>query len=78
EPSAIIADIIKGINNPDSITTILDREQAIISTIAKAGADDMVLCAGKGHEDYTIIGTEKVAYHEREVVRKYYQQVATL
>mgnify|MGYP001942410275 CR=1 FL=1 len=78
EPSAIIADIIKGINSPDSITTILDREQAIISTIAKAGADDMVLCAGKGHEDYTIIGTEKVAYHEREVVRKYYQQVATL
>lgn len=78
DPNTIIADISKGIKNPDAITTILDREKAIISTLAKAGADDMVLCAGKGHEDYTIIGNEKTAYHEREVVRKYYQQVAIL
>ncbi|WP_185962689.1 UDP-N-acetylmuramoyl-L-alanyl-D-glutamate--2,6-diaminopimelate ligase [Thalassomonas sp. M1454] len=78
DPNTIIADIAKGIKNLAAVTTILDREQAIISTLKQAGADDMVLCAGKGHEDYTIIGTEKIAYYEREVVRKLYQQVASL
>jgi UDP-N-acetylmuramoyl-L-alanyl-D-glutamate--2,6-diaminopimelate ligase len=67
--------------NEDShskVTINLAREQAVLTTLAKASAQDIVLLAGKGHEDYVIFpdgkgGTQKVAYDERSVVSKFYQ-----
>ncbi|NMP15771.1 UDP-N-acetylmuramoyl-L-alanyl-D-glutamate--2,6-diaminopimelate ligase [Thalassotalea sp. Y01] len=74
QPETIAADIAKGIKAQDKTTTILDRQQAVLSTLSNASSDDMVLLAGKGHEDYLIIGEQTIAYHEREVVRQFYLQ----
>jgi UDP-N-acetylmuramoyl-L-alanyl-D-glutamate--2,6-diaminopimelate ligase len=49
---------------------ISDRREAIRFALEQAGEDDVVLLAGKGHETYQIIGTEKRHFDEREVVRE--------
>ena len=68
----------------NQVSVILDREVAVLSTLKSAEAGDMVLLAGKGHEDYIIvpkyneygavIGTQKIAYDERAIVSKFYQE----
>ena len=69
----IVEDMLKGCVNPEKVIVLLDRELAIIATLAKAKADDMILLAGKGHEDYIIVGNEKINYNEREFVQQIYQ-----
>lgn len=49
----------------------VDREVAIQKALAEAGDEDVVLIAGKGHEDYQIIGTEKKHFSDFEVAQKY-------
>ncbi|MEE8125346.1 MAG: UDP-N-acetylmuramoyl-L-alanyl-D-glutamate--2,6-diaminopimelate ligase [Nitrospirales bacterium] len=49
---------------------IADRAQAIQAAIQEAKPGDLVLIAGKGHEDYQIIGTQKVHFDDREEARK--------
>jgi UDP-N-acetylmuramoyl-L-alanyl-D-glutamate--2,6-diaminopimelate ligase len=49
---------------------IPDRAEAIHAAVAEAKAGDLVLIAGKGHEDYQIIGTQKIHFDDREVARK--------
>ncbi|MGH7258299.1 MAG: UDP-N-acetylmuramoyl-L-alanyl-D-glutamate--2,6-diaminopimelate ligase [Nitrospiraceae bacterium] len=49
---------------------IADRRAAIEQAIAEAHAGDIVLIAGKGHEDYQIIGTKKIHFDDREVARE--------
>jgi UDP-N-acetylmuramoyl-L-alanyl-D-glutamate--2,6-diaminopimelate ligase len=68
----IVADMFAGCLFPEKITVLLDREAAIKATLAKAKADDMVLLAGKGHEDYIIVANEKINYNERELVKAIY------
>ncbi len=52
-----------------------DRREAIGAAIREAHRDDMVLIAGKGHEDYQIIGTNKFHFDDREVAREAIQQL---
>lgn len=73
EPMAIAKDILSGFKTATNAEVILDRKQAVLNALSRAQANDMVLCAGKGHEDYLIIGTQKVAYDERDIVRQFYQ-----
>lgn len=60
-------DIFSGINNPKKVIYVSDREQAIKQTIAKASPGDAVLIAGKGHEDYQIIGKVKHYLCDKEI-----------
>lgn len=47
-----------------------DRGEAIAHAIQKANKGDVILIAGKGHEDYQIVGTEKTHFDDREEARK--------
>lgn len=52
-----------------------DRREAIAAAIREARRGDIVLIAGKGHEDYQIIGTKKFHFDDREVAREAIQQL---
>jgi UDP-N-acetylmuramoyl-L-alanyl-D-glutamate--2,6-diaminopimelate ligase len=77
-PAAIAKDILTGCKKPEKITVLLAREQAVLATLKQAKAQDFVLFAGKGHEDYIIVGNETLAYNERAVVNDFYQNGARL
>lgn len=63
----IVADIVRGMNEPQRAILERDRATAIERAIRASGPDDVVLIAGKGHEDYQIIGTERRHFSDREV-----------
>ncbi len=65
----IINDILKGITNSGKTRVILDRRQAIQAAIEMGGENDIVLIAGKGHEDYLEIQGKKIPFDDREVVK---------
>ncbi len=71
-PEAIAQTIIAGLSTTENVMKILDREQAVLTALHNASADDVVLCAGKGHEDYIIFGQQKQYYDERAVVARFY------
>ena len=68
-PDAIIDDIERGMSGTQHIR-ITDRLAAIHAALGKARPGDTVLLAGKGHETYQVIGTEKIHFDEREIVQK--------
>ena len=71
-------DIIKQIISPldeDRYMAIVDRKLAIISCLEEAKQNDIILIAGKGHENYQIIGTEKIFFSDQQVVQEYLEQL---
>ncbi len=66
DPERILDDILAGIPPEVQPEVIGDRAIAIRSAILQAQAGDGVLIAGKGHEDYQILGTEKIHFDDRE------------
>lgn len=66
--ACIIVDIISGIEYKGDITVIADRAEAISSVIAKAEPDDVVLVAGKGHEDYQLVAGEVLPFSDAQLV----------
>jgi UDP-N-acetylmuramoyl-L-alanyl-D-glutamate--2,6-diaminopimelate ligase len=72
DPHDIIADIVKGLPaNFKNVDVDVDREQSIKKAILLAKKEDVILIAGKGHEDYQIIGTEKKYFSDFDVAKKY-------
>ena len=67
EPSAIIQEIRTGMRTTPTI--VPDRMQAIRAALREALAGDVVLVAGKGHEDYQQIGDQRLPYSDRDTVR---------
>lgn len=70
DPEKILLDILAGI--PEGIEPVVncDRGTAIRNAILEAQPGDGVLIAGKGHEDYQILGTEKIHFDDREQARE--------
>jgi UDP-N-acetylmuramoyl-L-alanyl-D-glutamate--2,6-diaminopimelate ligase len=67
DPSAIVAEIVAGADGP--VEVIEDRAAAIRSALEAAGADDVVLVAGKGHEQGQVFADRTVPFDDREQVR---------
>ena len=70
DPAQILADVVAGIPAGTALEVEPDRARAIAAAIAAAGPADLVLIAGKGHEDYQILGTTKVHFDDREEAEK--------
>jgi UDP-N-acetylmuramoyl-L-alanyl-D-glutamate--2,6-diaminopimelate ligase len=70
----IISDMLEGCLHPEKITVLLDREVAILASLENAKADDIILLAGKGHEEYITVGNEKINYNEREFIKSIYER----
>lgn len=68
-PETIIDEIVQGITEKNYFR-ITDRKLAIKSALYSAKPGDTVLIAGKGHEKYQILGTQKIYFNEREIIRK--------
>lgn len=68
DPQAIAEDILQGVQNQEHVQTVLDRREAISLAIQQADENDIVLIAGKGHEEYQIIGKEKQPFSDEQVV----------
>ena len=72
EPEDILNDMLAGITEEQSgkVLTIVDRRQAIKTACMMAQKGDVVLVAGKGHEDYQIIKGVKHHFDDKEEIRK--------
>ena len=70
DPGAIIEEIASGSPSPDvDFIRQPDRALAIAQAVAEARPGDIVLVAGKGHEDYQVVGTERRPFDDRAVAR---------
>ena len=76
DPQVIIADAVKGFARPKNHVTVVDRREAIKIALENARGGDIVLVAGKGHEDYQEIQGKKHPFDDRRVVRQLMIQIA--
>jgi len=75
EPGVIIDDMFAGLNASDKERTlcITDRKQAIKTAVALAKKGDVILVAGKGHEDYQDVKGVKSHFDDREILREIFK-----
>ena len=73
DPEAIIHDILAGVPEGRDVRVKVERKSAIHAALRMARPGDVVLVAGKGHEDYQIIGTTRRHFDDREIVRAYFE-----
>jgi len=69
DPNDIIEDILPGLGEAPRLIEA-DRRKAISLALGEAESGDLVVVAGKGHEDYQVIGRETIHFDDREVVRE--------
>jgi UDP-N-acetylmuramoyl-L-alanyl-D-glutamate--2,6-diaminopimelate ligase len=67
DPDRIVADMLAGLRNPGRVVVERDRRAAIARAVREARAGDAVLIAGKGHEDYQIVGSQRLPFSDRVV-----------
>lgn len=71
DPNAIIEDILAGMEGCTDYVVVPDRVEAIHYAMDNAQEGDIIVLAGKGHEDYQVIGHEKIHMDEREIVKEH-------
>ncbi len=69
-PDLIIADILQGFSGTENVTTITLRDEAIFAAIKRASNNDIVLIAGKGHEDYQEVDGVRHPFDDAVIARK--------
>mgnify|MGYP000555922438 CR=1 FL=1 len=74
DPQTIVTQMLAGMARPGDVTPILDRAQAIAQAVRRARAQDVVLVAGKGHEDYQEISGVKHPFSDVQHAREALQQ----
>lgn len=74
DPNNIFADILRGMPFADNFNIIPDRRQAICEAVKTAQKDDIVIIAGKGHEDYQILPSGTIHFSDREEAEKALKQ----
>ncbi|WP_416413142.1 UDP-N-acetylmuramoyl-L-alanyl-D-glutamate--2,6-diaminopimelate ligase [Pantoea sp. App145] len=70
DPQAIVNDILTGLLDPGRARVVAGRAQAVTNAIMQAKSNDIVLVAGKGHEDYQIVGNRRLDYSDRDTVAR--------
>ncbi len=70
DPQQIITDILAGLESTNNVIVEPDRELAIKLAAENANINDVVLVAGKGHEDYQILADKTIHFDDREKVRE--------
>jgi UDP-N-acetylmuramoyl-L-alanyl-D-glutamate--2,6-diaminopimelate ligase len=68
DPYRITEEVAAGVSDIPA-RRIVDRREAIAWALGEAGPGDMVVLAGKGHETYQVVGTEKRTFVERDIVQ---------
>jgi len=76
DPQSILNDAAKGFRRPKSHAQVLDRREAIRLALENVRPGDIVLVAGKGHEDYQDIQGKKHPFDDRRVVRQTLIEIA--
>lgn len=73
DPQAIIEDILNGVDG-GNLYRIPDRKEAVFKALDIAKEGDIVLIAGKGHEEYQEIGGNRIPFSDRECVKEYFKK----
>ena len=75
DPAGILRDILVGLEGIDIPHTVIEnRREAIGYALAHAQKDDLILLAGKGHENYQILNTGTIRFDEKEIVKELLEQ----
>lgn len=73
DPQKIIEDVLQGMdtnNMNESLFVEVDRRKAFERAIQSAHPEDVIIVAGKGHEDYQVVGEEKVQFSDADVLKE--------
>ena len=73
-PEDILREMEAGVEAGDKYLKITDRHEAIKTAVMLAEPRDIILLAGKGHEDYQIVGTEKLPFNDKSVVKEWFEK----
>ena len=69
-PDLIIADILQGFESTENVMSITSRKDAIYKAVELASSNDIILIAGKGHEDYQEINGERHPFDDRVIAKE--------
>ena len=74
DPEQILREMEEGVESGNRYLKIADRHEAIKTAVMLAEPHDIILLAGKGHEDYQIVGTEKLPFNDKKIVKEYFEK----
>jgi len=66
DPLSIVQDVLRGLERPNAVIVEHNRAAAIRKAVMQAGSGDVVLVAGKGHEQFQLIQGESLVFDDRE------------